>query len=241
MGASISPVRPGDSVPVPRPSAVLLLLALAIGIGPAGAGPVIAKKEIPYPDGKLKERFDYFIDGQQREVRDGLDEEFYPNGSKKGEIPWRNGKEDGLVVYYYQDGRKSYEANYKEGKKNGFATVWYPNGQKQWQTVFRAGLTHGVWREWYADGKKKFEANYSDGKLDGLATWWYDNGHIWQERSFQDGALTKGSVREWDRTGRQTFPPPVDSSGDTQTGAAASPPEPVVLDTAATGDSRTGK
>ncbi|MBW8887221.1 MAG: toxin-antitoxin system YwqK family antitoxin [Fibrobacteres bacterium] len=241
MGASISPVRPGDSVPVPRPSAVLLLLALAIGIGPASALPVIVKKEIQYPDGKLKESFDYFIDGQQREVRDGLDEEFYPNGGKKGEIPWRNGKEDGLVVYYYQDGRKSYEANYKEGKKNGFATVWYPNGQKQWQTVFRAGLTHGVWREWYADGKKKFEANYSDGKLDGLATWWYDNGHIWQERSFQDGALTKGSVREWDRAGRQTFPPPADSSGDPGAEPSASPPEPVARDTSATGDSRVGK
>lgn len=240
MGAYIPPERPGSSVPVPRFSAALLPLALGLAIGASWAGPAAtAKREIQFPDGKLKERYAYYLDGQ-REVRDGLDEEFYPNGSKKGEIPWQNGKEDGLVVYYYQDGRKSYEANYREGKKNGFATVWYPNGQKQWQTVFRAGLTHGVWREWYADGKKKFEANYSDGKLDGLATWWYDNGHIWQERSFQDGALVKGSVREWDRAGRQTFPPQADSSG-ADAGPAASPPEPVERDSAAAGDSRAGK
>jgi antitoxin component YwqK of YwqJK toxin-antitoxin module len=241
MAACIFPGRPGVSVPASRLSAALILLA-GLAIEPASAGQIgNEKRETQYPDGKLKERFTYFTDAQQREVRDGLDEEFYPNGGKKGEIPWQNGKEDGLVVYYYQDGRKSYEANYKEGKKNGFATVWYPNGQKQWQTVFRSGLTHGVWREWYVDGKKKFEANYSDGKLDGLATWWYDNGHIWQERSFQDGVLAKGSVREWDRAGRQTFPPLADSSGSADAGPAASPPEPVVRDTAAAGDSRAGK
>lgn len=249
MRACDFPGRPGASFPVPRPSAVLLLLALLVlasGIGSVRAAappPQKAVKEIQYPEGKLKERFTYYIDPEKREVRDGMDEEFYPNGGKKGEIPWQGGKENGLVVYYYQDGRKSYEANYKEGKKNGFATVWYPNGQKQWQTVFHEGFTHGVWREWYADGKKKFEANYSDGKLDGLATWWYDNGHIWQERSFQDGALVKGSVREWDRAGRQTFPPPADAGGDSATaGNAASPGEPVPQDSAAgVGDSRAGK
>jgi antitoxin component YwqK of YwqJK toxin-antitoxin module len=224
----------------------LLLWALAIGSGAAlAAKPATAVKEIQYPDGKLKERFTYYIDAQKREVRDGLDEEFHPNGAKKGEIHWQDGKENGLVVYYYPDGRKSYEANYKDGKKNGFATVWYPNGQKQWQTVFREGLTHGVWREWYADGKKKFEANYADGKLDGLATWWYENGHIWQERSFQDGVLAKGSVKEWDRAGRQTFPPPADSAAASgpavagSTGSAgaaeAQPGDPVKQDTASPG------
>ena len=94
----------------------------------------------------MKERYAYYLDDKKHEVRDGLDEEFFNNGNKKGEIPWQDGKENGLVVYYYADGRKSYEANYKEGKKNGYATVWYQNGQKQWQTVFREGLTNGVWR-----------------------------------------------------------------------------------------------
>ena len=177
------------------------------GASVAPAAPELRKKEIKYPDGKLKESYSYYLDDTNHEVRSGLGEEFFGNGSKKGEITWLDGKENGPVIYYYADGRKSYEVNYKEGRKNGYATVWYQNGQKQWQTVFRAGLTHGVWREWYADGKKKFEANYSDGKLDGLATWWHDTGRLWQERSFQSGVLVKGTVREWDRAGRQTFPP----------------------------------
>jgi antitoxin component YwqK of YwqJK toxin-antitoxin module len=167
----------------------------------------LRKKEIHFPDGKIKERYGYYLDEKKREVRDGLAEEFYPSGAKKGEIQWQAGKENGLVVYYHSNSRKSYEANYLLGKKTGFATVWYDNGQKQWQTVFRAGLTHGVWREWYQDGKKKFEANYNDGKLQGLATWWHDNGRIWQERTFMAGQLESGSVREWDKAGKQTFPP----------------------------------
>ena len=236
MLTRVFPGAPGVSHPVPWVIVALLVLAAGPGSGLVRAAPGGLVKEIHFSDGKLKERFRYFIDRQNREVRNGLDEEFYPNGSKKGETSWRDGKEDGLVVYYYSDGRKSYEANYNEGRKNGYATVWHPNGQKQWQTVFRDGLTHGLWREWYADGKKKLEANYHDGKLDGLATWWYDNGRIWQERSFQDGNLVRGSVREWDRAGRQTYPAPPDGSGSGEMGGTAmAPVESITQDTAAAG------
>ncbi len=243
MRAFAFPGLPGVSFPLPRPCAVLFL-ALGLTAGAASATDATAAgtkvKEIQYPDGKLKERFAYTLDAQNREVRNGQDEEFYPNGGKKGEITWQNGKENGPVIYYYPDGRKSYEANYQEGKKHGYATVWYPNGQKQWQTVFREGLTHGLWREWYSDGKKKFEANYGDGKLDGLATWWYENGRMWQERTYQEGSLVKGSVREWDRAGRQTFPPAEGAEG--MDAGDAAPSEPGKQETAdSTGMDRTAK
>jgi antitoxin component YwqK of YwqJK toxin-antitoxin module len=232
MRVRFFPGRPGHSFPVLRLSAVLIL-AVGFEAGAAFAAAAGNKvKEIQYPDGKLKERFAYSLDAENREVREGRDEEFYPNGGKKGEITWQNGKENGPVIYYYPDGRKSYEANYKEGKKHGYATVWHPNGQKQWQTVFREGLTHGLWREWYSDGKKKFEANYVEGKLDGLATWWYENGRMWQERNYQDGALVKGSVREWDRAGRQTFPPADAADGMDADGAPAEPAKRDTTDSA---------
>ncbi len=216
-------------------------LAVSVHAAPAGE---LKKKDVKFPDGKTKEHYSYFLDDKKHEVKDGLDEEFFNNGNKKGEIPWQDGKENGPVIYYYPDSRKSYEANYKEGKKNGYATVWYQNGQKQWQTVFREGLTNGVWREWYSDGKKKFEANYSDGKLDGLATWWHENGRIWQERSFQAGILVKGTVREWDKVGKQTFPPPDNGSSDAGLGGepATLPGEPGGGDSApAGGESQAGK
>lgn len=225
-----APFRLSRTLPTPSVRAILVGMAMTLLGLPAMGAPAheIHKKEIKFPDGKLKERYSYYLDAKQHEVRDGLDEEFFISGTKKGEIPWEDGKENGVVSFYYADGRKSYEASYKDGKKNGYATVWYQTGQKQWQTVFREGLTHGVWREWYPDGKKKFEANYSDGKLDGLATWWHETGRLWQERSFQTGVLVKGTVREWDKAGRQTFPPL-----DTQSTDADTPIEPAKQDSGA--------
>ncbi len=198
---------------------ILFVMTGLLGIKIAFAGPM-KHAESRFPDGKVRDRYTYYLDEKNHEVRSGLAEEFFQNGNKKGEVNWVDGKEDGLVVYYFADARKSYETNYKEGKKNGYATVWYPNGQKQWQTVFREGLTHGVWREWHPDGKKKFEANYSNGKLEGLATWWHENGRIWQERSYLNGDLVKGSVHEWDKTGKQTYPPL--SSGETGSSGSSS-------------------
>lgn len=165
-------------------------------------------KEIHAPDGSLRERYLYVLDAKGHEIRQGANEEWYPGGAKKGLRNWKDGVEEGMVVYFHPNGRKSYEANYVNGKKNGYATVWHANGQKQWQTTFKSGKTNGVWREWFHDGKKKFEATYSEGLLDGRATWWHDNGRIWQERIYQEGLPVKGTVREWDRTGKQTFPPP---------------------------------
>lgn len=164
-------------------------------------------KELRYPDGTVKERYTYVLGESGQELRQGLNEEWYPGGGRKGVRNWKNGQTEGAVIYYHPNGRKSYEANYTNGKKSGYATVWYMSGQKQWQTTFRNGKTNGRWREWYLDGKKKFEANYSDGVLDGLAIWWHDNGRTWQERTYHSGAPVKGSVKEWDKAGRQTFPP----------------------------------
>lgn len=203
---------------------VLALCCLAL-LTPAFPGePEV--KELRYSDGRLKERYSYLLDGNGGEVRVGLNEEFYPDGARKGTRTWKDGLTEGPVIYWHPNGRKSYEAHYVDGQRNGFATVWYPNGQKQWETTFKAGKTHGRWREWYKDGKRKFEADYNEGLLDGRATWWHDNGRLWQERRYDAGLPVKGSVKEWDKKGRRTYPPPATPSGKRDTGSglpAASP------------------
>lgn len=204
-----------------RSHCVLFLLVSALF--PAAAAEPKAK-EVRYPDGAVKERYTYVLDAKGQEVRQGIDEEFFQDGARKGVRTWKDGRIEGTVIYYHPNGRKSYEAHYVDGRKNGFATVWYMNGQKQWQTTFKAGKTHGRWREWHLDGKKKFEGDYSEGSLDGLATWWHDNGRMWQERTYRAGLPVTGTVREWDRTGRQTFPPPeapVDGPGPRAADTAA--------------------
>jgi antitoxin component YwqK of YwqJK toxin-antitoxin module len=175
----------------------------AIG-SPLGAEPLVREKQ--FPDGKPQERYSYVLDAEGHEVKEGLQEEWYPSGKLKGRVPWKQGREEGAAVFYHPDGRKSYEVFYREGKKTGLATVWHSNGQRQWQAAFRDGKTHGVWREWYADGKKRFEAAYDNGVLDGRATWWHANGRIQQERKYSAGKTLPGSVRAWNETGALVFP-----------------------------------
>jgi antitoxin component YwqK of YwqJK toxin-antitoxin module len=167
--------------------------------------------ETRYPSGQIQERYRTMrLAGEV--VRDGLAEEFYPDGKLKGTVFWKNGKQEGDAVFYHPDGRKSYATHYRQGKKWGFATVWYANGQKQWEAMYQDGLTHGVWREWYRDGKRKFMGMYSKGRLDGRATWWYPNGRLQQERDYSQGQSLPGSVKAYDSTGRQTFPAPQSKS-----------------------------
>ncbi len=166
----------------------------------------LVQRQTLYPNGKIKEHYTCFVDDHNREIKEGLAEEWHVTGEKKGEIHWKNGKEEGAVTYFYTNGRKSYEAYYLDGKKSGYATVWYENGQKQWQTTFQNGKTHGLWREWFNTGKKKFEANYGAGRLEGVATWWYENGKKRQERGYQNGIEIPGHVKEWNALGNQTYP-----------------------------------
>lgn len=200
------------------------LRCLIVLLGLGAFHPLVAAetkvKEVKYPDGNIKERYSYYLDGKGLEVRDGVNEEFYPTGGKKGVRTWKAGQTEGAVIYYHPNGRKSYETNYVNGKKNGFATVWYMNGQKQWETTFKAGKTHGRWREWHLDGRKKFEATYAEGSLDGLAIWWHDSGRMWQERSYHAGVTVKGTVKEWDRAGKQVYPPPEVANTETRQDAA---------------------
>lgn len=213
-----------DTPPVWAFRFLFAVLCLASAVFPsAAAEPQV--RELRYPDGSVKERYTYILDEKGQEIRQGLDEEFYPGGAKKGVRTWKDGRIEGAVVYFHPNGRKSYEANYVDGRKNGFATVWYMNGQKQWQTTFKGGKTHGRWREWHLDGKKKFEGDYSEGALDGRATWWHDNGRIWQERAYRAGVPVRGTVREWDRAGRQTFPPPEAPPSGFEPASADTPPE----------------
>lgn len=207
--AAPTALRPSGRRPLPGRHAWLLLACVLLLARAYAADPRV--RELKHPDGSLKERYSYVLDENGQEAREGLDEEFYPGGSKKGVRNWKAGLTEGPVVYYHPNGRKSYETNYVKGKKNGFATVWYMNGQKQWETTFKAGKTHGRWREWYLDGRKKFEATYADGLLDGVATWWHDNGRLWQERTYQSGAPVKGAVKEWAKDGRQVYPPQGDA------------------------------
>ena len=47
---------------------------------------------------------------------------YYPNGNKKEEGTFKDGKKDGLWTWWYENGQKKKEVTYKDGKQEGIET-----------------------------------------------------------------------------------------------------------------------
>ena len=102
---------------------------------------------------------------------------WYPNGQKKEEVNYIDGKEDGKYTQWYENGTKWIEQYYKDGKKDGNSILWFKNGQK------------------------RKESNYIDGKLDGKYTRWIDNGLKYTGSNYIDGKKTSFIVMRLKKIG----------------------------------------
>ena len=56
--------------------------------------------------------------------------ELYPDGQKKQEGNFKNGKRDGLIVLWHENGQKMAESNYRNGNKiEGSEKFWNSKGE----------------------------------------------------------------------------------------------------------------
>ncbi|MEE3055454.1 MAG: toxin-antitoxin system YwqK family antitoxin, partial [Planctomycetota bacterium] len=159
------------------------------------------------------------VDVDHLEERDGLDYfegkpftgvavQKYPNGQKKFEETYKDGKNHGLRTEWYENGQKKEEFTYKDGKRDGPTTGWYENGQKGAEATHKDGnpVTAIVWKPngekcpntnlmngngivciYHENGQKRGEGTFNDGKPHGLGTKWYENGQKKEERTHKDG------------------------------------------------------
>jgi antitoxin component YwqK of YwqJK toxin-antitoxin module len=68
----------------------------------------IIKRRINYKNGK----------------KDGLYEEWYPDGKLETRYSYKNEKMDGLYEYWYMDGKLWIKCNYKNGEHKGLYQLW---------------------------------------------------------------------------------------------------------------------
>ena len=73
-----------------------------------GAGPLLSSRET-YPDGKTKVTWSGRTDSGGRYLRSGRETWYYPNGSRKYEVTWRDGVKTGLETYFNQAGGRIWE------------------------------------------------------------------------------------------------------------------------------------
>ena len=62
---------------------------------------------------------------------------------------------NGLYTEWYENGKKFKEEPYKDGKQDGLWTWWYENGQKEVQNTFKDGELVEVTGMWNEDGTVK--------------------------------------------------------------------------------------
>ena len=74
-------------------------------------------------------------------------------------------------IDYYENGQKKFETPFKDGKIDGLQTVWYENGQKEGEWISKDGIYDGLFNVWYENGQKKLEGTYKDGKLISSKEW----------------------------------------------------------------------
>ena len=135
--------------------------------------------------------------------KDGVHEEYYPNGNTKNETSYKDGlrngsfkvwsengnlvmkgkylndKYYGILSSYHENGIKASEIEYDlNGVQIGNSTGWYDNGQMSGTSRMVNGLAEGVLNSWHKNGQKSEEASLKDGRRFGKSTNWDENGNI---------------------------------------------------------------
>ena len=131
------------------------------------------------------------VAGARSEVR--KQEERYPNGKVKATWSSRTGANGDYVLHgpetwYYPDGKKKYEVTYQDGRKTGKESFWLQGGVLKWGWNHRPDGT-STWTQYRTDGSKKIESHWRGFKADGLATHWNSKGGVIQQITFKDGAI----------------------------------------------------
>ena len=104
---------------------------------------------------------------------------YWPNGPKKWEKTYKDGKEISCTKWhYYPNRQKEYEETYKDGELDGLRTRWFESGQKWKEGTYKYGKPDGLWTEWYINGQKMLEATCKDGEVISIQNWSKDGNLI---------------------------------------------------------------
>jgi hypothetical protein len=152
-------------------------------------------------DGLISEHFgaDFFTRVEEavkkQPAGEGAYTEYWPNGIKRAEIPFKNGKAHGHIHGFYDNGRDAFKGFFNEGVKQGihitfFRTdvgdkrkrahvLWFnekgefdrdqytyhKTGSLFLATIYNNGKLNGALETWPVKGKQLLHAQYKDGVL----------------------------------------------------------------------------
>lgn len=115
--------------------------------------------------------------------------EWYTNGIKKLEIPFKDNVPHGKFKQWSDLGDLIGTGYYKKGKKDGDWTSFYFDRKVQAERHYKDDHPVGDWEGWHYNRNKAFEEHYSK-QGDSIDVWkkWYPNGVLAEENSCHPGS-----------------------------------------------------
>lgn len=119
-----------------------------------------------------------FFENQVQGSGKTLEVEWYANGNKKSEIPYKDGQQYGRVKRWYPSGQKEEEVMMRNTRVHGLYRSWYDNGNKKMEFFSINNVMSDEYREWNEQGKLMTEIiEMKDQKLISVKQFW-DNGQL---------------------------------------------------------------
>jgi hypothetical protein len=114
---------------------------------------------------RLKETGFAYLKTSPDKLFTGRAKEHHPNGKKKMQVTYWEGRSHGPLVRWHANGKKNFEVLMSNNMAEGEATEWYPSGKKFRTTPFKGGIPHGTVTVWDENGKILSEQQYENGNL----------------------------------------------------------------------------
>ena len=143
-----------------------------------------------YPDGEILKR-----------------NEWYNNGIKELEIPYRGGVPHGKIKRWTVLGDVALDGEYRDGKREGEWVSYFVDRlnsrRKEAVRYYKDDHPVGDWDGWHYNGKKAFEEHYNENG-DSVGVWkkWHDNGALAEENSCHQSHTdepTRGYIKRYGR------------------------------------------
>ncbi len=154
-------------------------------------------------DGLINEQFgkDFFAKVEEalkkQPVGEGVYTEYWKDGLKRVQIPFKNGKAHGHVHGWHDSGEDAFKGFFKEGIKQGVhITFFYTKSEESTKEahIYRyneKGELHGKQRKIYEMGRLWIAATYDNGKLNGPLETWTTKGKQLLCADYKEGVLQK--------------------------------------------------
>jgi hypothetical protein len=154
-------------------------------------------------DGLIDEQFgeDFFAKIEEavkkQPTGEGIYTEYWKNGIKRAQIPFKNGKAHGHVHGWHDSGEEAFKGFFSEGVKQGIhITFFYTKREESTKEahVYRyneKGELHGKQRKIYQMGRLWIASTYNNGKLNGPLETWTTKGEQLLCADYKEGVLQK--------------------------------------------------